>query len=155
MASLALVSGCYTSHFADGVGASDGAAPRDAGSLAGREGGVASADASVPPPPPGLDGGDLPPPPPPPPPPRRSWAERCMTLCPRLIECAADVPSADSCVRSCLSTEAVFVDPVCRELADAALDCLEGLGCADLEGLQPDETVCAPFFARFRARCPG
>ena len=151
MAWLLALSGCYASHLADGLDGTDGAARRDAGS-------AIRPDGTVPPPPPGTDAGELPPPPPgtdggePPPP--RSWAERCRSLCPHLVECGARVESLEECTRSCIRSERDFVEPVCRELATAALDCLEGLACEDFAGLQPEETYCAPFFARYEMRCP-
>jgi len=143
---LLLFTGCYASHVVEGASPSDGAVRRDAGSAIRVDGSV-----PPPPPPPGTDAGDPPPPPPPPPP--RTWRERCESLCPRLIECGAIIESLDQCIRGCVRSERDFTEPACRDLANAALDCLDGLACSDLEGLQPEETVCAPFFARYEMRC--
>jgi hypothetical protein len=86
----------------------------------------------------------------------RDWGELCGSACTHAIECrATGLDSVGACTRDCLDAEALFGTAGCRELAYQAIGCLESLPCSELEGLSPDETRCAPFFARINRTCGG
>jgi len=86
----------------------------------------------------------------------RDWLELCSSACRHAVGCGAlGLDTVTECTRNCLGGESTFGTPGCRDLAYQAIQCLEALPCADLAGLQPDETFCAPYFARLDRMCGG
>lgn len=122
---------------ADGsVAATDGSMRRDAGPVRDAS---AIIDAVVP-------GRDL----------GRGWREACAGACGHAVGCGAvELGTIAECTSECGNAEADFPTSECRDVGFAALSCLESLACDDIRGLSPEETLCAPLFARLSRTCGG
>ena len=141
------LAGCAESHTRnddpDGsVPAADGSVRRDAGPVR-YAGSVRDASAVVDAVVPGRDLG-------------RGWREACEAACGHAVGCGAvDLGTIAQCTSECSRTEAELPTAECRDAALEALSCLESLACDDIRGLSPDETLCAPLFARLNRTCGG
>jgi len=86
----------------------------------------------------------------------RVWREVCGSACVHAVGCGAvDLGTAAQCTNECSRAETDFTTTECRDLAFEAITCLESLACEDIRGLTPEETLCAPLFARLNRTCGG
>lgn len=86
----------------------------------------------------------------------RVWRELCSAACGHAVGCGAvELGSAAECTADCSRAETDFTTAECRDLAFEAITCLESLACEDIRGLSPEETLCAPLFARLNRACDG